>query len=292
MNYYILAQSTPVIPAVSETLSQGQTMLHFAVTWVAENGLRLATSALSAIVIYIVGAWLAGVIRSLVLSTLNKRGLDHTFTSYLANILHSLIILLVIITALGQLGIPTAQFAALIAAAGLAIGLALQGNLANFASGFLLVFFRPFKRGDYLTAGGAEGIVEEIGIFTTTLVSLDNKKIVVPNSAITGGNITNFSANPDRLVIVPCTVAGSNPAEKVRASLLRAAAGNPHVASQPAPVAVLTHLGENKFTMELRVWCAASKYWDTQFSLNEAVKAALELDGVSGTLPAMRIVQG
>jgi small conductance mechanosensitive channel len=88
---------------------------------------------------------------------------------------------------LGQLGIPTAQFAALIAAAGLAIGLALQGNLANFASGFLLVFFRPFKRGDYLTAGGAEGIVEEIGIFTTTLVSLDNKKIVVPNSAITGG---------------------------------------------------------------------------------------------------------
>jgi len=104
--------------------------------------------------------------------------------------------------------------------------------------------------------------------------------------------MANFSANPDRLFIVPCKVAGSNPAEKVRASLLRAAAGNPHVTSQPAPAVVLTHFGKNKFPMELRAWCATSKYWDTHFSWNEAVEAALEVDGISGPLPAMRIVQG
>lgn len=221
----------------------------------------------------------------------DKRGLDHTFASYLANILHGLVMVLVIITALGELGIPTAQFAALIAAAGLAIGLALQGNLANFASGFLLVFFRPFKRGDYLSAGGAEGSVEEIGLFTTTMRTLDNKKVVVPNSSITGANITNYSANPRRLVVVPCTVGGTNAPEKVRASLLGAIAGNPDLLAEPAPVAVITQLGENKYTMELRAWCEPDRYWGALFALNEAAKTCLDRDGVTAPLPAMRIVQ-
>jgi small conductance mechanosensitive channel len=198
---------------------------------------------------------------------------------------------MVIVTALGQLGIPTAQFAALIAAAGLAIGLALQGNLSNFASGFLLVFFRPFKRGDYIAAGGTEGTVEDIGIFTSTLASLDNKKIVVPNSAITGANITNFSAHPTRAVLVPCTVGGNNPTEKVRATLLAATADNPNVLAEPAPVAVLTTLGENKYTMELRAWCKPENFWAVQFTLNEAAKKALDEAGVTGPLPAMRVIQ-
>ncbi len=288
----MFAQSIASNPAVADSLTRGQELLQFASAWITENGLKLASGIFTALVIYIVGSWVAGLIRSIVLNTLGRRGMDHTLTAYLANILHGLLIVLVIITALGQLGIPTAQFAALIAAAGLAIGLALQGNLANFASGFLLVFFRPFKRGDYLSAGGAEGTVEEIGIFTTTLVSLDNKKIVVPNAAITGGNITNFSSQPTRVVIVSCTVAGSNPIDKVRTSLLRAAAGNPNVESEPAAAAVVTQLGENKYTIELRVYCPAPKYWETQFALNEAAKAALEQDSIAGPLPAMRLVQG
>ncbi|MSU36984.1 MAG: mechanosensitive ion channel family protein [Pedosphaera sp.] len=238
------------------------------------------------------GAWIAKIIRSLVLRLMAKRGMDQTFAVYLANILHGVVMLLVIITTLGQLGIPTTQFAALIAAAGLAIGLALQGNLSNFASGFLLVFFRPFKRGDYLTAGGAEGTVEEIGIFTTPLTSLDNKRLIVPNAAITAGNITNFSTNPKRLVAVPCTVAASNPPAKVRASLLRAPAENPGLTTDPAPVAVITHLGEDKYTIELRAWCPAEKYWDALFTLNEAAKAALDRDGIAGPMPIMKVLQG
>jgi small conductance mechanosensitive channel len=274
-----------------EAVNTAKDILATATNWVSENGIKFAVALLGAIVIYIVGTWVAGLIRSAVVNTLNRRGSDQTATTYIANILHGLVLVMVIVTALGQLGIPTAQFAALIAAAGLAIGLALQGNLSNFASGFLLVFFRPFKRGDYIAAGGTEGTVEDIGIFTSTLASLDNKKIVVPNSAITGANITNFSAHPTRAVLVPCTVGGNNPTEKVRATLLAATAGNPNVLAEPAPVAVLTTLGENKYTMELRAWCKPENFWAAQFTLNEAAKKALDEAGVTGPLPAMRIVQ-
>jgi small conductance mechanosensitive channel len=286
-----LAQATPdaAPPAV---VHNGKEMMSTASNWVADHGMSFAASLATAILIYLVGAWFAGLIRKVVVNSLNRRGTDQTVVTYIANIIHGLILVLVIVTALGQLGIPTAQFAALIAAAGLAIGLALQGNLSNFASGFLLVFFRPFQRGDYLSAAGTEGTVDEIGIFTTTLTTLDNKKVVVPNSAITGGNITNFSANPKRVVIVPCTVAGTNPPDKVRTTLLGATTGNPHVLADPAPVAVLANLGENKYTMELRAWCEPANYWPAQFTLNEAAKKALDDAGITGPLPAMRIVQG
>lgn len=292
MNFPIFAQAAGAGDAVTETLSRGQKLIQAAYQWATESGLRFAAALVTAIIIYLVGSWIARIIRSLLVRLMSKRSVDQTFAGYLANILHGVLMVLVIITALGQLGIPTAQFAALIAAAGLAIGLALQGNLSNFASGFLIVFFRPFKRGDYLTAGGAEGSVEEIGIFTTSLITLDNKKVVVPNAAITGGNITNFSVNPKRLIAVPCTVGATNLPAKVRTSLLTAPAGNPHLVAEPAPAAVITQLGENKYTMELRAWCPAEKYWDALFTLNEAAKAALDRDGITGPLPAMKILQG
>ena len=277
--------------SAQENLTAAQEILASATAWVSTNGIKFALSLLGAIAIYVVGTWVAGLIRSALINSLNRRGTDQTVNTYIANILHGLILVMVIVTALGQIGIPTAQFAALIAAAGLAIGLALQGNLSNFASGFLLVFFRPFKRGDYISAGGTEGTVEDIGIFTSTLASLDNKKIVVPNSAITGANITNFSAHPKRAVIVPCTVAGTNAPEKVRATLLGITAGNPHVLPEPVPVAVLATLGENKYTMELRAWCKSENFWAAQFTLNEAAKKALDEAGVTGPLPAMRVIQ-
>ena len=284
--------SIPLLADIAEPLNRGQQMLQAAYKWVVESGVHFAIALISAIAVYLIGAWIARLIRAGMLRLMMKRGIDHTFSSYLATILHGVLIVLVIITALGQLGVPTTQFAALIAAAGLAIGLALQGNLANFASGFLLVFFRPFKRGDYLAAGGAEGTVEDIGIFTTTLNTLDNRKVIVPNAAITGGNITNFSVNPRRLVAVACTVGAGNSHETVRTSLLGATTGNANLLADPAPKAMITLLGENKYTMELRAWCPAEKYWDAFFTLNESVKAALDRDGVTGPLPAMRLVQG
>jgi small conductance mechanosensitive channel len=283
----MLAQVAPV----AESISRGEELIQAAKRWLTENGLRFAASLVTAVIIYLLGAWFARVMRSLLRRVMIKRGLDETFASYLANIVHAVILMLVIITALGELGIPTAQFAALIAAAGLAIGLALQGNLSNFASGFMLVFFRPFKRGDFVTAGGSEGAVEEIGIFTTTMTTPDNRKVVVPNSAITGGIITNFTTNPRRLVVIPCTVGAGNEPATVRASLLSAPTGNKFLLSDPPPVVVLTALGENKYTMELRASCPSEKYGDALSSLNEAVKAALDRAGVTGPLPSIKVVQ-
>jgi small conductance mechanosensitive channel len=285
------AQASGTSEHVTDTLARSQQLLQDIYAWGTQNGLKFAMSLLTAIIIYLLGSWIARIIRSMVLRVMAKRGMDQTFAGYLANILHGVLIVLVVITALGQLGVPTAQFAALIAAAGLAIGLALQGNLSNFASGFLLVFFRPLKRGDYVSAGGTEGVVEEIGVFTTTLNTLDNKKVIVPNSGITGGNIVNFSVNPRRLVLVPCTVGAGNPPAKVRESLLHALVGNPHLLAEPAPVAVLTQLQEGKYTMELRTWCPADKYWPAFFTLNEAVKTGLDRDGITGPLPAMKIIK-
>ena len=287
MTQPLFAEAVPV----TQSLSRAQELVQAAYRWLTENGLKFAASLVTAVIIYLVGAWLARVMRSLLRRVMIKRGLDETFASYLANIVHALLLMLVIITALGALGVPTAQFAALIAAAGLAIGLALQNNLSNFASGFMLVFFRPFKRGDVVNAGGSDGAVDEIGIFTTTLITADNRRVVVPNSAITGGTITNFTANTRRLVVVPCTVGAGNAPDKVRASLLSAPAGNKLLLNEPAPVAVLTVLGENKYTMELRVSCPSEQYGAALVTLNEAVKAALDRDGITGPLPAIKVLQ-
>jgi small conductance mechanosensitive channel len=283
----LAAAATPV----TESISRAKDLVEAAYNWLLNNGPKFAASLVTAVIIYLLGAWVARFTRALLRRVMVKRGLDETFASYLANIVHAVILVLVIITALGQLGVPTGQFTAIIAAAGLAIGLALQGNLSNFASGFMLVFFRPFKRGDVVTAGGSDGVVDEIGIFTTTLTTGDNRKVVVPNSAITGATITNFSANPRRLVVIPCTVGAGNDPAKVRASLLSATVGNKHLLSDPPPVAVLTLLGENKYTMELRASAPSTQYGDALSTLNEAVKAALDRDGVTGPLPAIKVLQ-
>jgi len=261
--------------------------------WLTENGLKLASGLVAAILIYIIGSWFSSIVRKIVVRLLTSRKMDSTMSNYIGSLCQAVIKIMVIITALGQIGVPTAQFAAIIAAAGLAIGLALQGNLSNFASGFMLNFFRPLKSGDYVEAGGAEGSVEEIGIFTTTLNTLDNRKVVVPNSAITGANITNYSANPKRLVAIPLSLSPANEPAKVREILLSTAAGNKNCAQEPAPCAIVKQLGEGKMIMELRAWCSPAVYWDTLFTLNESVKADLDRGGVIPFLPhqAVRILK-
>src|SRR5512138_2924678 len=150
---------------------------------------------LAALVVLFVGYIIAGFIRGLVRKLFARRNIDATIGSFVGNLVHALLMTFVIITALGQLGVDTKTFAAVIAAAGLAIGLALQGGLSNFAAGFLIVVFRPFKAGDAINGAGIEGTVEEVQIFSTTLNTPDNKKIIVPNSSLMNGTITNYTAN-------------------------------------------------------------------------------------------------
>lgn len=257
--------------------------------WVAENGLVFLRNLVVAAAIFVIGRMVANFSRRIIIGVFDTRKMDPTVSRFVANIASSLIVIMVVITALGQLGIPTAQFAALIAAAGLAIGLALQGNLSNFAAGFLLIFFRPFKKGDYVGGGGTEGIIEEIGVFTTMMTTPDNKLIIIPNSKLTADNIINYTAHDKRRVDLTFIVGLQNPSPLVRELLLNVSSANSKVLKTPTPEALVKECN-GRLVWELRVWCRTEQYWSVYFELTDAVGAQFIAKGVGGPIP-LQVVQ-
>ena len=236
-----------------------------AMAWLTDSGMVFGKNLLVAIFIMIVGRMVANGIKKLVGRLLEARKIDPTLSRFISSILSSIVMVLVLIAALGQLGIPTTQFTALIAAAGLAIGAAFSGNIANFASGFMIIFFRPIKAGDYIAVAGVEGGVEEVGIFHTILNTGDNRRTIIANSKITGDTLTNFSGNAQRRADITVVVGPQNDVSKVRQLLLELAAANPLVSKTPAPVAVIKDIN-GKLHFELRAWCAQENYWNTKLA--------------------------
>ncbi len=251
--------------------------------WITTNGMAFLTNLVVAIVIFIIGRIAANLVRNLIVRLLNTRKVDQTVTLFLANIAYVLLMIMVAITALGQLGVPTAQFAALIAAGGLAVGLALQGNLSNFAAGFLIILFQPFRKGDYVAGGGVEGEVAEVQVFSTIINTVDNKRVIVPNSKLTGDNLTNFTAHETRRVDLTFVVGSQNNTETVRKAMLAATNANPRVLKNPAAVALLKD-ANGKLIFEVRAWCKSSEYWDTYFEVTEAVNNRLAADKIGGPI--------
>ncbi len=289
-NFLIFAQATPVPagPSRTEGPSDWIRLYEQAWHWVAENGLVFVRNLIVAAAIFFIGRVLANVTKGVLVRILDGRAIDQTVSRFVANIASTVIMIMVLITALGQLGIPTAQFAALIAAAGLAIGLALQSNLSNFAAGFLLIFFRPFKKGDYVAGGGIEGIVEEVGVFSTTMTTADNKLIIVPNSKLTADNITNFTANDKRRVDLTFVAGAQNKPSVVRDALMEVVAANSKVLQEPAPGAFLKDCN-GKLVFELRVWCRSEEYWNVHFGLTEAVANQFVLREIGGPISSQVI---
>ena len=188
----------------------------------------------------------------------------------------------VVITVLGQVGVDTKSFAAVIAAAGLAIGLALQGGLSNFAAGFLIVVFRPFRAGDVINGAGIEGTVEEVQVFSTMLNTVDNKKIIVPNSALMSGTITNYTANPTRRVDLQFGVGAGQDLAKAQAALIAMAVADPRVLKEPATSAANTKFIDNGTQVELRAWCKTPDYAALMGDLIAQGPGALAEAGVKG----------
>jgi small conductance mechanosensitive channel len=217
-------------------------------------------NALAALIIVIIGYIVAGFVRRLVKNVFARRNIDPTIGGFVGNIVHVALMTFVIITALGQLGVDTKTFAAVIAAAGLAIGLALQGGLSNFAAGFLIVVFRPFKVGDFIAGAGVEGKVQEVQIFCTTLNTVDNKRVIVPNGALMAGVITNFTANGTRRVDVPFAVSYGQDLARIHDLVLNTANADPRVLKDPAAMIMNVRLLENGMQLELRAWCNAADY--------------------------------
>ena len=249
--------------------------------WIALYGLKV----IAAVVILIVGRLAAKGIRAIIRRVLQKGHIDDTLVSFVSNLCYFGIMAFVVIAALGQLGVQTASFVAVMGAAGLAIGLALQGSLANFAAGVLMIIFKPFKVNDYIEGGGVEGVVEEIGIFTTELKSLDNKKIIVPNAKMTNGNIVNYTAKDIRRVDLVAGVRYGDDLDKVKKVLEDALAKDARILKDPAPTIGVLELAQGKVNLAVRPWVKTSDYWDVFFAAQETIKKQFDAEGIRVPVP-------
>ena len=247
--------------------------------------LAYGPKVIGTIVILVVGLWLARLVRRIIGRVITRRELDPIIGAFITNLAHIALLVFVVIAALQTAGIPTTSFVAVIGAAGLAIGLALQSSLSNFAAGFLLIIFRPFKQGDYIEAGGSAGLVEEIQVFTTVLKTPDNKKVIVPNSGIMGGNIVNFSAHPTRRVDWVFGVSYSDDIDKVRATLQRLIEADSCILKDPAPEIVVSALADSSVNFTVRGWVAMAEYWNVLFAMNERVKKTFDAEGITIPFP-------
>ncbi len=244
---------------------------------------------LAAIVIFMVGKFIAGSVRKLMRRVMLKREVDSTLIGFISSIAYAGIIAFVVIAALSKLGIQTASFVALLGAAGLAVGLALQGSLSDFASGVLMIIFKPFKGGDYVIAAGAEGSIEEIGIFVTTIKTIDNKKIIVPNAKIMSDSITNYSAEATRRVEIVVGVGYEDDVDKVKSVLLELLKKDARTLKDPPPFVGLLEMAESSVNFTARAWVKTEDYWDVFFDLNENIKKTLDAENITIPYPQLDV---
>lgn len=243
------------------------------------------TNILVAILIFLVGKWLANKVTTLAKVGLTKRNVDPALVSFLTSIAYYGLMVAVVIAAIGKLGVQTTSFIAVLGAAGLAVGLALQGSLANFAAGTLIILFRPFRIGDFINAGGVLGGVVDIGVLFTTLKSPDNQKIIVPNSQIMGQTITNITANPIRRIDLEIGVSYADDVDQAKAILMDELVKHPKVLQDPAPVVELWALGDSSVNFIVRPWVDAADWFPTRCELLPSIKKRLEAEGLSIPFP-------
>lgn len=252
---------------------------------IVEFGLSL----IAAILILAIGRWLAGLLRKLLRQLMIKASIEPTLISFASNITYYAAIAFVIMAALGQLGIETTSLIAVLGAAGLAVGLALQGSLSNFAAGILIILFRPFRVGDWIEAAGTNGFVEEIQIFTTVLRTLNNRTVVVPNSKLTEDNIVNYSTKGILRVDLVIGVAYEENLAKVKQLIQEVLAGHPLILDQPKPVVGVLELADSSVNLVVRPWTNTEHYWTVYFSVQEMVKTKFDEVGVTIPFPQQDI---
>jgi small conductance mechanosensitive channel len=240
---------------------------------------------IGAILIWIIGSW---VIKSILKQTgklMEKRGYEKSLQKFLLNLLGWSFKIVLVVTILGALGIETTSFAAILASAGLAVGLALQGSLSNFAGGVLIMIFKPFKIGDLIEAQGEIGAVKEIEIFTTKLIGLSNKEIIIPNGSLSNGNIVNYSSEGTRRVDLTIGIGYDEDIKQAKAVLLKVLTDNPKVLSNPAPTINVSELADSSVNFAVRPWSTTADYWDVYFGTLENCKVALDAAGIEIPYP-------
>jgi len=249
--------------------------------WATSYGFKIV----GAIAILVLGRIVIGIIAG-VINRMMKRGqTDDTLRKFVVSLTRIALLTFVIIAALGTLGVQTASFVAVIGAAGLAIGFALQGSLANFASGVMLIIFRPFRAGDYVEAGGTGGSVESVQIFNTILKTPDNKKVIIPNSKITGDSITNYSAMDTRRIDMVFGIGYGDDIKKAKNTLERILGEDNRILKDPAPTVAVSELADSSVNFVVRPWVKTADYWGVYFDLTEKVKLTFDAEGISIPFP-------
>ncbi len=238
-----------------------------------------------AILIFIIGRIVAKILSNVVAKMMIKAKVDETLVKFVKSMAYIALMAFVVLAALDKLGVETTSFAAIIAAAGLAIGLSLQGTLGNFAAGVMLILFRPFKVGDFVEAGSTAGVIEEIQIFSTKMRSGDNKQIIIPNGAIMGSTITNYSAKETRRIDLVIGVGYDDDLKKVRSVLEDVLGKEERILPEPAPTIGLLELGDSSVNFAVRPWVKTGDYWPTRFAVQEAIKLRFDSEGISIPYP-------
>jgi len=256
-------------------------------TYVIPWGINIAM----ALAIFIIGKMVVNMLTKILRSVLGKSKMDEILINFVTSIFKTVLLLFVVIAALDQLGVDTTSLIALLGAAGLAVGLALQSSLQNFAAGVMLIVFRPFKAGDFVEVAGTSGVVEMIGIFSSTLRTGDNREIIIPNGSIYGGTITNYSARSTRRVDMVFGIGYDDDIKKAKDLLDKIVTGDERVLKDPAPVIAVGELADSSVNFVVRPWVKTADYWAVLWDLNETVKLEFDKAGISIPYPQMDIHQ-
>jgi len=239
---------------------------------ILEYGLKI----IGAILLWIIGSWVIKKLTKTAKKVMAKQDYDESLQKFLLNLISWILKIVLIIVVLGTLGVETTSFAAILAAAGLAVGMALQGSLGNFAGGVLIMIFKPFKIGDLIEAQGEIGVVKQIEIFTTKLTGLSNREIIIPNGSLSNGNIINYTTEGTRRVDLVFGVGYDSDIKKTKEVLMNVLTSHPKVLKEPAPSVNVMELADSSINFAVRPWCTSDDYWAVYFGITENVKEALD----------------
>ncbi len=258
-----------------------QSFFEKALEWVSSSGISLIT----ALLILVLGIWTAKILTGITRRVMDKRQVEPTLVKFGTKLLYAILIVFVVTAALNNLGIQTTSIIAVLGAAGLAIGLALQSSLSNFAAGVMILIFHPFRVGDFIDGGGVTGTVEELGIFTTRLKTPDNKAIFVPNGNLAGGNLTNFTRNDTRRMDLVIGVGYGEDVRRVKKVLEGIVAQDERFLKDPAPVVAVLELADSSVNFAVRPWVPTADYWTIYFDTMEKIKLRLDEEGIEIPFP-------
>lgn len=277
---------------VSDTISDAASIVPHIGQWLTDNSgmiIQYSVNIISALIILFIGNIIVKTISRSVEKIMNKKQMDPAVVHFIGSLVRYLLFVIVLIAALGRVGVETASVVAVLGAAGLAVGLALQGSLSNFAAGVLIVAFRPFKSGDFVELAGVSGTVESIQVFQTILKTADNKMVVVPNGTVIGSPMTNYSKHPTRRIDHVIGVSYNADLKKTKEVIARVLAADERILKTPEPTIGVVALADSSVNFVVRPWVKTADYWPVYFDSLQAIKEELDKEGIEIPFPQMDI---